>query len=91
MLNKVRNSYEEIKQILLADDNINDVFIDESKHLIRVKPNDLMHFTFLEEPFKNFMYNFHIILCNREFRISQSIHNKDFIFSLVLKEVYCHN
>ena len=90
-MDNLKNSYEEIKNSLLADENINDVFIDESKKLIIVKPNNLKAFTFLEEPFKNFMSNFHIILGNREFKIAQSVHDNNSIFTLELREVYCHN
>lgn len=89
-MDNLKNSYEEIKNSLLADENINDVFIDESKHLIIVKPNNLKAFTFLEEPFKNFMSNFHIILGNREFKISQSVHDKNSIFTIELREAYRH-
>ena len=86
-MDNVKNSYEEIKKSLLADENINDVFIDKSKKLIIVKPNDLMGFTSLEEPFKNFMSNSNIILGHRKFKISDSVHAASSIFTIELKEL----
>lgn len=90
-MDSLKKSYEEIKKSLLADENINDVFIDEDKHLIIVKPNDLMQFTSLEEPFKNFMSNSNIILGHRKFKISDSVHAASSIFTIELREVYCYN
>ena len=50
----------EIKELLLEDDNIVDVFVDQKKRIIKLKPKD-SEYIFLEEPLKNFMYKLVIL------------------------------
>ena len=82
-----RLDYEEIRKLLLEDDNINEVSVDQKKRIIKLKPIDT-EYVFLEEPLKNFMYKFSITIGGRTFGIKQSVCNYKRIYELTLKEMY---
>lgn len=82
-----RLDYEEIKELLLKDDNICDVSVDQKKRIIKVKPSDF-EYTFLQEPFKRFMSEFDITIGGRIFGIKQVVHNGAIISELTLREMF---
>lgn len=82
-----RLDYEEIRELLLNDDNITEVSVDQKKRIIKLKPIDT-EYIFLEEPLKNFMYKFSITIGGRTFGIKQSVCNCKRIYELTLKEMY---
>ena len=82
-----RLDYEEIRKLLLKDDNISEVSVDQKKRIIKLKPIET-EYIFLEEPLKNFMSEFNITIGGRIFGIKQAVHNCERIHELTLREMY---
>lgn len=80
-------SYEEIKEILLKDENIYEVDLDTHKKRIFIKPVQNKSFGYIEQPLEEYDEGDYLEIGERCFEVYDYKHFNTTIYNITLKEI----